>query len=87
MRAPKTITLLSLAIVLFVVSEGLMSGYFPAPVAVIGANGQPGVHRDMAEYYRLNAPAFVLMGCSALIFGWWLVRAAKHVYGRVSNRE
>jgi len=89
MRAPKTMRLFVLAVVLLIGSGALVSGYYPAPKPVlgpdgsplIGADGKPVVYRDMANYYRLNAPAYALMGCSAFLFGWWLIRVSRQLYG------
>jgi hypothetical protein len=89
MRAPKTTTIFVLAVVLLVIGGAAESGYYPAakPVlgpdgaSVLGADGRALVHRDMGKFYRLNAPAFALMGCSACLFGWWLIRVSRHVYG------
>jgi len=91
MRTPKTATLFALAIVLLLTGGASESGYYPAARPVLGPDGAPLVgadgrvllHRDMAKFYRLNAPTFVLMGCSAGLFGWWLVRVSRQLYGCV----
>src|SRR5947207_659905 len=89
MRTPKTTTLLVLAVVLLLISGAAESGYYPAAKPVlgpegaplVGADGRALVQRDMVKFYRLNAPTFALMGCSAGLFGWWLIRVSRHVYG------
>jgi hypothetical protein len=89
MRNPKTTKLFVLAVLVLVLAGAAMPGYYPASKPVLGsdrspllgADGRPVVHQDMAKYYRLNAPAFALMGCSACLFGWWLIRVSRHVYG------
>ncbi len=95
MRAPTTTKLFVLAVVLFVCGSAAMTGYYPAARPVLGPGGSPLVgsdgkvvtHRDMAKYYRVNAPAFVLEGGSVVLFGWWLVRVLKHSYKRVSEAK
>jgi len=84
-----TATFLLLAVVSLVVGSMLMSGNSPAALPVLSPDGSPligedgsvVVHRNMTEYYRSNAPAFALMGCSACLFAWCLLRAAKHLFG------
>ncbi len=88
MRAPKTVTILVLSVGMLLLSGAFKPAYFPAakPVLsadgspVLGPDGKPVVHRDMAKYYRLNRTSFVLMGTSACLFGWWMVRVSKHLY-------
>ena len=95
MRAPKTTTLLVLAAVLFIVGEVLMTGYYPALEPVLGPDGSPliGVDgrammgRDMASYYRVNAPQFALIGCSACLFVWWSARVSKLLYASFAQRR
>src|SRR6266699_6855018 len=95
MRAHKTMTLFVLAVVLLIVSGALVSGYYPPALPVLGPDGSPVlgpdgravVHRDMAEYYRLNAPAFALMGCSACLFLWWFIRVSRHLYACFLQRR
>ena len=89
MRTPKTTTLFVLAVVLLLIGGAAESGYYsaakpvlrPDGVHVVGADGRALVQRDMGKYYRLNAPSFALMGCSAGLFGWWLIRVSRLVYG------
>jgi len=88
MKVPKTVTILVLAVVLFLVSGAFMTDYSPAPKPVLAADGsqvlgpegRPMVHRDMAKYYRVNRTAFTLMGGAACLAGWWLVRVSRHLY-------
>ena len=95
MRVPITTTLFVLAVVLFIFGSAAMTGYYPAAKPVLGPDGSPLVgadgklvtHRDMAKYYRVNAPAFILEGCSVVLFGWALVRVSKHSYDRVSKTK
>jgi hypothetical protein len=95
MRTPKTTTLFVLAVVVLIVSGALVSGYYPAAKPVLGPDGSPligadgraVVHRDMAKYYRVNAPAFALMGCSACLFLWWLIRVARYFYACFVQRR
>jgi hypothetical protein len=54
---------------------------------MIGADGKPILHRDMAKYYRLNAPAFVSLGCSVALVLWSVTLASKRTYERVSERK
>lgn len=79
-RAPKTTTLFVLAVVVLVISGALVSGYYPALKPVLGPDGTAVLARDMAKYYRVNAPAFALLGCSGLLFIWWLIRVSKYLY-------
>jgi hypothetical protein len=91
MRTPRTTTLglLVLAIILFFFGEILMTGYYPAlrPVIgadgspLIGADGKPVMGRNMAKFYRVNMPSYVCLACSASLFGWWLIRVLKYLYG------
>jgi hypothetical protein len=82
--------ILVLALALLIIGGGFVTNYAPAAVPVLGPDrsplrgpdGRPVVHRDMAKYYRLNRTAFILMGCSACLFGWCLVRGSRHLYGR-----
>ena len=90
MRAPRTKTLLIVAVVLFVLATISIPTFYPAPVPVFGPGGSPVlkpdgsplVHRDMTQYYRYNAPAFAMIAGSFCMFGWWLVRVVRLFYGK-----
>ena len=88
MRKVSSTAILVLAIGLLFIGGGYVTNYAPAAKPVLGPDGapvygpdgKPLLHRDMAKYYRLNRPAFILMGCSGCLFGWWVVRASRHLY-------
>jgi hypothetical protein len=88
MKTPKTTIIFVLAVGVLLVSGAFMTNYYPAPKPVLAADGSPVmrpdgrplVQRDMAKYYRVNRPAFILMGCSGCLFGWWLLRVSKYLY-------
>src|SRR5947208_34567 len=90
MHAPKTKTLVWLSLVLFFVGAASIPNYYPAPFPVLASDGSPLLnpdgspvdHRDMTEYYRYNTPAFIFLGCSVCLFGWWLVRVFRILYDR-----
>ena len=90
MRAPRSQTLLIVAVVLFVLAAISIPTFYPAPVPVLGPDGSPVlkpdgspiVHRDMTQYYRYNAPAFTMIASSFCMFAWWLVRVLRRFYGR-----
>jgi hypothetical protein len=90
MRTPKTKTIFWLAVGLLVLSAVWIPNYYPAPIPVLASDGapllkpdgSPVVHRDMREIYRYNTPAFIFLGCSICLFGWWLVRVCRGLYGR-----
>ena len=88
MRKVSTTGILVLAVLLLLIGGAFVSDYAPAAKPVLGPDGvpihgpdgRPVLHRDMEKYYRLNRPAFILMGCSACVFGWWVVRVSKRLY-------
>src|SRR5258707_1181502 len=95
MRSPSTKALIALAVVSFVGATLLMSDYYPAPILILGADGLPThgadgkilVHRDMAPFYRAMMPSWILFICGAAFILWLLVRLARFLYGRVTNRK
>ena len=94
MRAPQSKTLFFLAVGLFVLTTISIPGYYPAPVPVLapdgstllGPDGKPIVHRDMASFYRYMMPGFIFLTGSVCLFGWWLIRVARLLYVRASAR-
>ena len=90
MRAPRTKTLLIIAVVLLALAAISIPTFYPAPVPVLGPDGSsvlkpdgsPVVYRDMTQYYRYNAPAFAMIAGSLCMFVWWLVRMLRLFYGR-----
>ena|SRR5436309_4578017 len=91
MRTPSTTTLFVLAVLLLLLGSAAESGYYPAATPVVGPDGTPlvgtdgrtVVHRDMEKYYRLNAPAFAMMGSGLGFFDWGLVRVSRRCYAHV----
>jgi hypothetical protein len=92
MRAPQTKTLFFLAIVLFVLTSISIAPNYPAPFPVLGADGKqligpdgrPIVHRDMASFYRDMIPGFIFSAGCLFAFGWWLIRILRLMYGRIA---
>jgi hypothetical protein len=90
MHAPRTKTLLIVAVVLFALAAISIPTFYPAPVPVLGPDGapvlnpdgSPVVHRDMTQYYRYTAPAFTMIAGSLCVFVWWLTRMLRLFYGR-----
>ena len=82
MRAPSTKALIVLAALSFVGIAMVDTDFYPAPVPVLGSDGLPIhradgkvlVHRDMAPYYRMRLPAWILSFCCAVFIIWLLVR-------------
>ena len=95
MRAPRNIELIIVAVVLLILSSAAIGDYYPAAHPVIGpdgsvlrgADGNPLVHRDMARYYRMMIPAYILFSCSVAPIVWLLVRLLRHLYCRVKNHK
>jgi hypothetical protein len=95
MRAPTNIELICYAGVLFFVGTCLIGDYYPAAHPVLGPDGSVlhGVdgkvifHRDMARYYRMMMPTYILFSCSAVPVIWLLVRFARFLYGRVRHHK
>ena len=88
MKALKTSAILIAALCALFAGQIFMTGYYPAAKPVLAADGSPVLdhdgkpilHRDMKKYYEVNRTAFIFMGASACLFGWWLVRVSKHLY-------
>jgi hypothetical protein len=52
----------------------------PVGTPLVGTNGSILLSRNMVPYHRVNAAPFALMGLSACLFIWWLIRASRHLY-------
>lgn len=93
MTKPQTKTIFFLALAFLIASQFFNTVYYPAaqPVygpdglQVIGADGRPVFHRDMADYFRILRPMFALLACSGCLFAWWLLRVARDIY--VNHRQ
>lgn len=72
-----------------------ISDYYPAAYPVIGpdgsvlhgADGQVLFHRDMALYYKMMIPTYILFFISAVCTIWLFVRLLKFIYGRVASHK
>ncbi|MEY2466196.1 MAG: hypothetical protein QOD03_717 [Verrucomicrobiota bacterium] len=80
---------------LFLLAVSSIPTFYPAAVPVTGTDGipllkpdgSPVTHRDLAEFYRYNTPAFSFLAAGFCLFVWWLIRAVRFLYGRKGSTK
>ena len=95
MGSPSSKTLVVLAFGSMVGGAALVPTFYPGPMPLIGSDGLPMhgpdgkilVHRDMAEFYRMSIPSWILFTCSVALTIWLFVRLLRFLYGRIKSHK
>jgi hypothetical protein len=82
MKAPSTITLSVLAVLLFFCGSLFISDYYPAARRVVGADGKIVLQQDWTRYNREMLPVWILWSCAGIIAIWLLLRFVRFIYER-----